>query len=121
MFLKGQTAHALEFCGLQIKDYTSSIECRTSLAIVTVPPQGGHPAAYSERSEKLYLIAQGAVSFTIGDDVATLNEGDACLVRRGEKFFYQNHTQETACLVLLHTPAFDDRFERLIDSAEQEL
>ncbi len=62
MFLMGQTVEALEFCGLQVKDYTSSIECSASLAVVTVPPQGGHPAAYSERSKKLYLVARGVVS-----------------------------------------------------------
>ena len=120
MFRMGQTIEALEYCGLQVKDYTSSIECGASLAVVTVPPQGGHPAAYSERSEKLYLIVRGTVSFTIGDDVATLNEGDVCLVRRGEVFSYQNYTRETACLVLHHTPAFDYRFEKLIDSVDQE-
>ena len=89
MFLKGQTIEPLEFRGLQVQDYTSSIECGASLAIVTVPPQGGHPAAYSERSEKLYFVARGAISFAIGDDIATLNAGDACLVRRGEVFSYQ--------------------------------
>ena len=120
MFMMGQTVQTLEFCGLQIKDYTNSIECSSSLAIVTVPPQGGHPAAWSERSEKLYLIARGTVSFTIGDNAATLKEGDMCLVRRGEVFSYRNNAQDDAQLVLLHTPPFDGRFEKLIDSADQE-
>lgn len=92
---------------------------RSSLAIVNVPPRNGHPAAYSERSEKLYFIARGTVSFTIGDDIATLNAGDACLVRRGEVFSYHNHSHEAACLVLCHTPSFDGRYEVLIDSADQ--
>ena len=119
MFLKGQTIEALEFCGLQVLDYTSSIECSSSLAIVNVPPRNGYPAACSERSEKLYFIARGTVSFTIGDDVATLNAGDACLVRRGTVFSYHNYAHEAACLVLCHTPSFDGRYEVLIDTADQ--
>lgn len=114
MFLRQRDAESLDFRGLQIKDYTSSIDCSSSLAIVAVPPSGNHPPARSERSDKFYLVVEGAVRFTVGDDEATLREGDMCLVRRGDVFAYRNHTEEAARLVLLHTPPYDHRFEKFM-------
>ena len=112
--MKQRDMESLEFEGLQIRDYTSSMHGSSSLAVVTVPSSGNHPPACSERSDKYYLVVAGAVSFTVGNDKAILVEGDACLVRRGEVFSYRNHTRKSARLVLLHTPPYDHRFEKLI-------
>lgn len=113
-FLKQRDMKSSEFGGLQIRDYTSSMNCSSSLAVVAVPSNGHHPPACSDRSDKYYLVAEGVVSFVVGDDKAILEEGDACLVRRGEVFSYRNHTRKTARLVLLHTPPYDHRFETFI-------
>lgn len=119
VFLKQRDMEPLEFEGLQIRDYTSSVDCSSSLAVVVVPSNGSHPPACSERSDKYYLVVEGAVSFTVGNYRAILEELDACLVRRGEVFSYRNHTRKTARLVLLHTPPYDHRFEKFIGPQDQ--
>ena len=112
-------AESLEFEGLRTRDYTSSVDGSASLAVVSVPSGGGHPPARSERSDKYTLVVDGAVSFTVGNEDAILEEGDACVVRRGEVFSYRNHTGTSARLVLLHTPPHDHRFERFVASQDQ--
>ncbi|MCE2518409.1 MAG: cupin domain-containing protein [Alphaproteobacteria bacterium] len=97
----------MNFNELEIMDYTSSIDSSSSLAVVAVPPNGFHPPAYSKRSDKFYFVIHGTLLFTVGDDQTILEEGDVSLVQRGEVFSYRNHTQDTARLILVHTPSFD--------------
>ena len=64
--LRKRDAESSEFEGLRTRDYTSSVDGCASLAVVSVPSDGGHPPAWSERSDKYTLVVAGAVSFTIG-------------------------------------------------------
>jgi mannose-6-phosphate isomerase-like protein (cupin superfamily) len=40
-----------------------------------------------------------------------LNPGDCCIVLQGHRFSYENTTQETAKIILIHTPSFDLKSE----------
>ena len=121
MFLRKQATETLDFNGLEIVDYTSTFDCSSSLAVVAVPPSGFHPPAYSQRSDKIYFVIQGTLSFAIGDDEAILEEGDVSLVQRGKVFSYRNHAQITARLILVHTPSFDLSSEVFIRPPEEVL
>lgn len=116
MFLKRQETESLDFNGFEIMDYTAAIDYSSSLAVVAVPPNGYHPPAYSKRSDKIYFIIHGTLWFTVGDDEAILEEGDVSLVQRAEVFSYRNHAEDTARLVLIHTPSFDFSSEVFINS-----
>ena len=115
MFLRRQETESLDFGGLEITDYTSAIDYSSSLAVVAVPPNGYHPPAYSKRSDKIYFVIRGSLWFTIGDDETVLEEGDVSLVQRAEVFSYRNHAQNTARLILIHTPSFDSSSEVFVN------
>lgn len=119
MFLRRQKTEPLDFNGLEIVDYTSTIDYSSSLAVVAVPPNGCHPPAYSKRSDKIYFVIQGTLSFAVGDDEAVLEEGDVSLVQRGKVFSYRNHAQITARLMLVHTPSFDISSEVFISPPDE--
>jgi mannose-6-phosphate isomerase-like protein (cupin superfamily) len=106
----------IEFSGLRIFDYTAGRDLGSSLAAIEVPPGVHHAEAWSERSDKYYLVIAGAIRFVLEGRAANLVAGDFCLVRRGQRFSYANETKSTAKLVLAHTPSFDLQSEKFVDA-----
>ena len=76
MFVRRQDTEPFDFKGLEIRDYTSSLDGSSSLAVVVVPPKGHHPRAHSDKSDKYYLATKGLIRFTVRDEESTLGEGD---------------------------------------------
>jgi len=97
----------LEFEGLEIRDYTDDLEPRSSVAEVTVPAGARHRPSWSKRSDKYYFGLRGRLSFTIGDLVVELAAGDLCIIQKGDRFSYENKSDEVATVLLVHTPSFD--------------
>ena len=56
-----------------------------------------------------------SIRFFRGEEEFDLDPGDFCLVRRGERFHYENNETQAARLVLFHTPAFDLGSEVFLD------
>jgi mannose-6-phosphate isomerase-like protein (cupin superfamily) len=94
------------FDGLRIFDYTSTRNLSSSLAVIEVPPSARHAVAFSRRSDKYYLVTEGAIRFVLEGREFDLGPGDFCFVRCGQRFSYSNDRSETAVLVLVHTPDF---------------
>ena len=117
MFIQGKTIEPFDLGELHIYDYTAGQDTRSSLAVITVPPDARHPVAYSKRSDKYYYVVSGEVQFTLDGDVQRLAPGDFCLVRQGQRFSYENGTSEDAALLLVHTPSFDPDSEVLVAEA----
>lgn len=106
-FVRRESLRAKAWEGLEVVDYTKGESFNSSLAVVTVPPGGRHPEAWSARSEKFYLVVHGSVTFFVERESQQLGVGDLCIVRKGQTFSYINDTSEPARLILIHTPMFD--------------
>ncbi|MBN1579533.1 MAG: cupin domain-containing protein [Anaerolineae bacterium] len=107
MIVKRETLAAIDFNGLTIYDYTAGKETSSSFATILVPPGVRHAEAWSKRSDKYYYVISGQVAFALDGAEVNLCAGDFCLVRRGQRFWYENQAEETAILILVHTPNFD--------------
>ena len=83
------------------------------MATIDVPPGARHPRAWSDRSDKYYVIMEGRVRFEVGGESSDLGPDDVCIVGRGEIFEYANRTPSPARLALVHTPPFDPDAEHL--------
>lgn len=96
----------IDFNGLEILDYTSDYNEKSSFAIIKVNPNVNHQLSWSKRSDKYYYIINGKIDFLINGENVTLNEGDFCIIKKGDKFKYKNSTNTIVTLVLVHTPNF---------------
>ena len=111
MFLPAEQATSFDWQGLVISDRTADAALSSSIAIIDVPPGIRHPRAWSDRSDKYYVVMEGRVHFQVGDESSELGPADACVVPQGRMFAYENRTQHGARLVLVHTPRFDAEAE----------
>lgn len=113
MIIKSDSCPAFEWRGLSIRDLTARLKVQSSIARVIVPPGGGHPHAWSRRSEKYYLLLSGQLHFFCDEGVRLLEAGDVCLLPQGETFAYANKTNRPVEFILVHTPPFDPEDEVL--------
>lgn len=102
-----ESLKVVEFGGLEIRDYTAERDGSSSMAEITVPAGTRHKRAWSKRSDKYYYVIDGRLSFIVDNQVVDLSTGDACIIRRGARFSYENKTVAVAKLLLVHTPSFD--------------
>jgi mannose-6-phosphate isomerase-like protein (cupin superfamily) len=107
MIIKQDSVEPLDFGGLRVYDYTAGHETSSSLAVIHVPPGVRHAEAWSKRSDKYYYVLAGQVRFTLDGNQHNLAAGDFCLVRQGQRFWYENREEDLATLLLVHTPSFD--------------
>ena len=115
MLVRRASLEPIEFGELRIFDYTAASDLGSSVARIDVPAGAGHAEAWSERSEKFYLVTQGVIAFKLKDEEFVLSEGDFCHVERGDHFSYRNESGEPATLILVHTPSFDLAAEKFAE------
>ena len=94
-----------DFGDLAIADYTAGNGTSSSIAVIGVPAGAEHPAAYSDASDKYYLVLSGSVTFRTGGEEFALGPMDLLILPRGTEFAYVN-TDGPAQMVLVHTPPF---------------
>jgi len=107
MKIERDSLATIGFEGLEIRDYTASVEVSSSVAEITVPAGARHRRAWSKRSDKYYYVLEGSLSFTVGVKTLDLTVGDCCIVQKGNRFSYGNPTGQRAKVLLVHTPRFD--------------
>jgi len=107
MKIERESLNLIEFDGLEIRDYTVELDESSSIAEITVPAGARHKQAWSKRSDKYYYVIDGTISFIVNDQAVELSTGDVCIIRRGERFSYENTTGVTAKVLLVHTPNFN--------------
>ncbi len=107
MIIKKENIEKIDFDGLNILDYTSNCDEKSSFAIVKVPPNIGHKLSWSKRSDKYYYIIEGEIKFNINQNEYKLKTGDFCIIKKGDKFKYKNNSKNNVILALIHTPNFD--------------
>jgi mannose-6-phosphate isomerase-like protein (cupin superfamily) len=116
MIITRQSLTQFDFEGLEIRDFTNGRDSSSSLAEVTVPAGARHRCAWSKRSDKYYFGLQGTLSFTVDEAVVELGVGDLCIIHRGERFSYENRSNEVSKVLLVHTPSFDPSQEVFDDA-----
>ena len=107
MKIEHESLKVIEFDGLKIRDYTAEQDGSSSMAEIMVPAGVRHKRAWSRRSDKYYYVVDGRLSFIINDQVVDLSTGDACIIRQGARFSYENKTESIVKLLLVHTPSFE--------------
>ncbi|WP_082464460.1 cupin domain-containing protein [Dethiosulfatarculus sandiegensis] len=107
MIVKRCSVDSIDFNGIQIRDYTSKLDSRSSFAVVTVPSGALHVESWSRRSDKYYYVISGRLEFTLDGEQQVLSAGDLCVVSKGQHFSYQNRELKEAQVCLVHTPSFD--------------
>ena len=107
MKIRRRSIEVIEFDGLEIVDYTSGLDCSSSIAEITIPAGAFHKRAWSRRSDKYYYIIEGNLSFIVDNEAMELSAGDVCFIRQGVRFNYENKSEETARVILVHTPDFE--------------
>lgn len=115
MIVRNGGLKPIDFDGLRIFDYTVDTALTSSLARIDIPPGVRHPRAWSQRSDKYYLVTDGRLQFKVDDEIVDLEKGDFCFVKQGTVFGYENVTAEPAALVLFHTPGFELSAEVFVD------
>lgn len=93
------------FGDLLIADYTTRSGTASSLAVIDVPSGAEHPTAYSQTSDKYYLVLSGAVTFRTSGREVVLGPLDLLIVPRGTEFAYKS-VDGPAQMALVHTPPF---------------
>lgn len=106
MKIEREILEAVEFDGLEIRDYTADRDGSSSMAEITVPAGARHKRAWSKRSDKYYYVINGRLRFIVDNQVLNLSTGDVCIIRQGVRFSYKNKTGAVAKLLLVHTPSF---------------
>ena len=107
MKIERESLKPIKFGGLEILDYTVELDGSSSIAEITVPSGARHKQARSKRSDKYYYVIDGRLSFIVDDQLVELSTGDVCIIRRGERFSYENTTGVTSKVLLVHTPNFN--------------
>jgi len=105
----------IQFEGLTIFDYTAGSDGSSSFAVIEVPVGVSHRSARSKRSDKRYFVAEGEFQFRIGEQQQSLTKGDYCLIQAGVPFSYKNIEDQTARLILVHTPSFRMEDEEFLE------
>ena len=106
MVVRKKDVKAFDFSGLEITDYTAECNEKSSFAVIRVSPKVSHQLSWSNRSDKYYYVMDGSIDFLVNDENIVLNQGDFCLIRKGDKFKYKNSTDRIVTLILVHTPNF---------------
>jgi mannose-6-phosphate isomerase-like protein (cupin superfamily) len=107
MKIEHESVTPFNFDGLEIRDYTADWHSSSSIAEITVPAGVRHRRAWSRRSDKYYFGLQGRLQFMVDGRVVELAAGDLLVIRQGDRFSYENRSEEVAKVLLVHTPSFD--------------
>jgi RimJ/RimL family protein N-acetyltransferase/mannose-6-phosphate isomerase-like protein (cupin superfamily) len=120
MLIRRVEAKEFGFHGVTVADYGATAEGTASVAMVDVPPGGRHPFAYSSRCEKLYLVIEGKVRFSVDGVLYDPQVRDLLIVPKGKVFRYENEGGGAASVLLVHVPAFDAEAEHLLPDRMRE-
>src|SRR6187397_535456 len=70
-----------------------------------VPPGGGPPPHVHSREEESFLILEGEITFTVGDERIVATEGTFANMPVGSLHSFKNATNKTARMIISVAPA----------------
>lgn len=74
------------------------------------PPGGGPPLHTHAGEEEFFHVLEGEITFWIGGQVVTVNEGGCAFVPRGVPHCFKNCSTEQARLLVMFTPGTIEGF-----------
>lgn len=95
------------FGNLTVRDMTPESFTELSMAVVEVPIGAEHPPFAELRKEKIYVVLEGEVQFTSGEETALVRTGDVLVFGGGEQYSYHNGGYIAARLLVLQRPNRD--------------
>jgi RimJ/RimL family protein N-acetyltransferase len=116
MLIRDDGCKTFQVHGLNVRDYGAVADGNASVATVEVPPKGGHPYAYSSRSDKVFMMLQGALRFDIDGIAYTAKADDVVVVPKGQLFQYFDWQGQPARVLVIHVPALDEAKEHILPS-----
>ena len=113
MKFKLKDAHQFGWEGLKGFAYNSKEDFeRASAAIFEVT--GKHGKVKSLISDRIYLVLEGKGEFIINEEVLPVEKDDVIIVPKNTPYNYRA-IEGKLKLFLVHTPAFDEQFEKRLE------
>ncbi len=100
-------AASFPFGNLTVRDMTPESFSQLSMAVVEVPLGADNPPFAEQRKEKIYVVLEGEVEFTSGEESALVGQGDVLVLSGGEQYSYHNGGYVPARLLVLQRPKRD--------------
>ena len=72
---------------------------------VLVGAGGGPPPHRHLAENELFMITEGSISFTAGDETRSVSAGQSVFVPRGARHLYRNEGTTPARMIAVYTPA----------------
>lgn len=104
----------VSFAGLEAEIIAGGSDSPVTVARMTIPPERGAPLHISYDEDKIFLITEGSLRFTVGDTLFDVASGDRVAVGRGEVHGFVNVGQSQATQLLVSSPARHDQFFRAL-------
>ncbi len=100
-------AASFPFGNRTVRDMTPESFSQLSMAVVEVPLGADNPPFAEQRKEKIYVVLEGEVEFTSGEESALVGQGDVLVLSGGEQYSYHNGGYVPARLLVLQRPKRD--------------
>lgn len=114
MLIRREKIGSSDLDGVTMRDYGSVAAGGASVAVVEVPPKGGHLWGYSSRCDKVYFMVEGSLRFDVDGRAYTAEAGDLVVVPKGRVFQYFDWEGNPARMLVVHVPAFDPEGEHVL-------
>jgi mannose-6-phosphate isomerase-like protein (cupin superfamily) len=95
------------FGNLTVRDMTPDSFTELSMAIVEIPIGAEHPPFAEHRKEKIYIVLEGELQFTSGEETLLATRGDVLVFAGGEQYSYHNGGYSPGKLLVLQRPNRD--------------
>lgn len=116
---KIRQGEAFSFSGLRIDVIAGSEDSPVTVLEMTVTPKFGAPPHISFDEDKIFLISEGALRFTIDDVSFDATAGERVAVKAGAVHGFVNLGSTDAVQTLVSTPARHERFLRALADLAQ--
>jgi len=76
---------------------------------------GSHGRVKTECSDRIYLVLEGTGEFDVDGKIVSVIKDDVVIVPKNTPYDYKATDGTTLKLYLVHTPAYDKKFEKKVD------
>jgi quercetin dioxygenase-like cupin family protein len=115
-------ARALWYLGNYIRIHADSADTNGQFAMVEVigRPGGEPPLHYHENEDEMFLVLEGEMTLTRGDEQILLRAGDSAFVPRLVPHTFRNETPVVRTIGVVTPAGFEDFFRAMGEPAEDD-
>jgi RimJ/RimL family protein N-acetyltransferase len=114
MLIRAAQADRFQFHDLTIRELGDVANGVTSATRVDVRPHEHHPYSYSSRSDRLFVMLEGALRFDVDGIAYVARAADAVLVRKGLLYDYFDCQGKPARMLVVSAPPADPSSEHTL-------